>query len=99
MMREVYRYRFNDSVLPEDVEAALVLAIFGVEALHGEAQARLDARHVFDPSIRSCVIDASTVVGRHLNRLFAGYLSRELDADQFTVKRFEATVPTHAAVA
>lgn len=99
MRRVVYRYGFDETVLAADVEAALVLAIFGVEALHGEAQARLDARHVFEPGERACVVDASTPVGEDLNRLFAGFLCRELSPDQFTVKRLHEPVDEAAIAA
>src|SRR5262249_15574154 len=43
MSRELYRYTFAPEVPPEEVEATLLLALFAVESLHGEAQVRLDA--------------------------------------------------------
>jgi hypothetical protein len=87
MSRTVYRYRFEPFVEAADVEASLLLAIWGCEALHGESQTRLDAAHFFDADGRACVIDATTPVGRDLNRLFAGFLRREYGEDAFTVKR------------
>jgi len=87
MTNDLYRYKFN-SILPlEDIEASLLLAVLSAESLHGEAQVRLDAAHFFDRDRRACVIDASTVVGRDLNRLFAGFITREFGADSFKVDR------------
>jgi hypothetical protein len=90
MTREIYRFTFGAAVPAEEIEATLVLALFGVESLHGEAQVRLDAAHVFDAAGRACVIDAGTAVGRDLNRLFVGFLRREFGADVFRVERVGA---------
>lgn len=87
MKAEVYRYRFDDDVSTEDIESALLLAIWGCESLHGESQTRLDAAHFFDPAKRACVIDARTEVGMDFNRLFVGFVSRELGPDAFRVER------------
>ena len=89
MAPEVYRYSFNQDVDLEDVQASLVLSILGVESLHGQPVARLDVGHLLDPDTRTCVIDASTVAGRDLNKLFAGYLLREFGADSFEVRRLD----------
>jgi hypothetical protein len=48
MSRELYRYSFPPHVPIEEVEATLLLAIWGTESLHGEAQVRLDAAHLLD---------------------------------------------------
>ena len=90
MNRPCFRYQFVESVEPEEIELALVMALFGVEALHGEAAARLDARHAFDADKRSCVIDDATPVGHDFNRLFVGFVRREVTAEQFTVSRIDA---------
>lgn len=87
MTTDLYRYEFSDQTPTEDVEVALLLAVWGCEALHGQAQTRLDAAHVLDPAKRVCVIDAGTTVGRDLNRLFTGFLSRECGAKAFAVER------------
>lgn len=87
MQTDVYRYDFEKTVPTEDVEAALLLAIWGCEALHGEAQTRLDAAHYLDSAKRACVIDAGTLVGRDLNRLFVGFINREIGADAFQIER------------
>ncbi len=89
MTKTPYRYSFKHNVSLEEVEASLLLAIMGTESLHGEAQVRLDAAHCFDHDQRACVIDASTPVGRDVNRLFAGFLSREFGADAFEVDRVD----------
>jgi hypothetical protein len=86
MAREVYRYSFPPEVSLDDVEASLLLAVWAVESLHGESQARLDASHLLDKDKRSCVIDAATPVGRDLNRLFVGYVRREFGCT-FRVER------------
>src|SRR5262245_46043802 len=90
MTRELYRYQFGPQAPPEEVEATLVLALFAAESLHGEAQVRLDASHYLDAGGRACVIDASTAVGRDLNRVFVGFLRREFGADAFRVERLGA---------
>lgn len=97
MKAEVYRYRFNEAVPPEDIEAALLLAIWGCESLHGESQTRMDATHFLDPEGRTCVIDAGTKIGVDFNRLFVGYVSRELGPDAFRVERVTEPVTPVAA--
>ena len=83
----VYRYSFRPTVPLEEVEASLLLAIWGTESLHGEAQVRLDASHFLDTGRRVCVIDSSSDVGRDINRLFVGFLSREFGPESFEVER------------
>ncbi len=95
MTKELYRYSFNSVVPLEDIEASLLLAILATESLHGEAQVRLDAAHYFDQDRHSCVIDAGTTVGRDLNRLFAGFFTREFGADAFKVERINDLPQQH----
>jgi hypothetical protein len=95
MTSNLYRYVFSAEVPVEEVEASLVLALFAVESLHGEAQTRLDARHWLDAERRACVVDAGTPVGRALNRLFVGFLRREFGEAAFRVERL-AGVPHEA---
>ena len=76
----------------EEIEASLVLAIMATESLHGQSDVRLDAAHAFDAAKRTCVIDADTVVGRDLNRLFVGFLSREFGEDTFQVEHVATDV-------
>lgn len=93
MSKEVYRYTFDLAVPIEDIEASLLLAVVSVESLHGESQVQLDVHHLLDAARHACVIDASTPVGRDLNRLFVGYLRREFGEDTFRVKRVDT--PAH----
>lgn len=88
-MSPTYRYQFADRVPAEEVEVTLLLARIGAEALHGAAQARLDAAHTFDGAARTVAIDAGTAVGRDLNKLFAAYLAREFGDDAFRVERVQ----------
>jgi hypothetical protein len=93
MSGERFRYVFAHCVDFDEVEASLVLARIGVESLHGATVARLDAAHVADPEARAMVIDASNDVGRDLNRLFAGFLSREFGSESFVVDRISGSAP------
>lgn len=95
MTKELYRYTFKPDVPLDELEASLLLAILATESLHGEAQCRLDAAHFLDPDQRACAIDADTEVGRDLNRLFAGFISREFGADAFQVERVAAETQVH----
>jgi hypothetical protein len=90
MSAEVFRYRFGTNAPIEEVEASLLLAVLAAENLHGEAVVRLDARHRFDAEARECVIDGASPAGLDLNKLFAGFLSREFGAGSFTVDRLAA---------
>jgi hypothetical protein len=100
MSRELYRFTFAPEVSLQEVEASLVLALFAVESLHGEAQVRLDAAHAFVAQRRACVLDAATDVGRDLNRIFVGFLRREFGEAAFQVERLSAAAaPVGAATA
>src|SRR5262249_25132157 len=79
--RDIYRYLFSRSVPLDDVEATLLLAIWGAESLLGESQVRLDSTHALDRAKRACAIDAGTPAGRAVNRLFCGYRRRVLGPD------------------
>lgn len=87
MKRELYRYAIASDVPLEEVEATLLLAIWGTESLHGEAQTRLDAGHFLDRNRRAGVDDAGTPVGRDINRLFVGFLGREFGPESFRIER------------
>lgn len=90
MSKELYRYSFPGNVPVEEIEATLLLALWGAESLYGESQVRLDAAHFLDPDRRACVIDADTPVGRDVNRLFVGFARREFGNDAFRVERVDA---------
>jgi hypothetical protein len=89
MPGDVYKFVFRDVIPAAEVEGTLVLSIIGVESLHGQSQARMDARHAFDARTRVVVIDASTAVGRDLSRLFLGFLTREFGPGSFRVERVD----------
>jgi hypothetical protein len=96
MTQTLYRYEFAAEVPLEEIEATVLLALFAVESLHGEAQVRLDAAHHLDREQRACVIDATTPVGHDFNRLFTGFLSREFGPDSFRVERAAGIASAHA---
>jgi hypothetical protein len=87
MTGPAYRYAFRDPTPADEVEATLILSVFAVEALHGESQTRLDAAHAFDADLQTVVIDAGTAVGRDLNRVFVGLITREFGPGSFGVER------------
>jgi hypothetical protein len=86
---ETYRYALPTGIPVADLEDTLALAVLACQALHGETQVRLDAAYDFDRRQRTCAIDAGTIVGRDLNRLFAGLLAREFGPTAFAVGRGE----------
>ena len=87
MERQVYRYRVGKAVPFEEAEQTLALALLAVECLVGEAEARLDASLLVDQEKRTCVIDASTEVGRKVARVFTGLLAKQFGDDAFEVRR------------
>ena len=87
MSREAYRYTFDRSVAWRDLEESLLLAVLAVECLHGEARVRLDGRYRLDGDRSICVIDTATDVGRDINRIFTGFVSREFGRASFRVER------------
>lgn len=89
MNREVYRYVINRSVGIRRVESLLGTAVVAVESLLGTTPVRLDARYLVDDAMHACVVDATTEVGKALNRVFVGYLSREIGDEAFTVERID----------
>jgi hypothetical protein len=92
MTSDLYRFRFNADLPVDEIEDTLALAVIATEGLHGESQTLLDAGHAYDPAARSCVIDASSDVGRDLNRLFAGFLRREFGPNSFWIERLHRDV-------
>lgn len=93
MTGTAYRYTLAEVVPIEEAGITLLLARLGVEALHGESQARLDADHALDAGARTVAIGAATAVGRDMNKLFAGFLVREFGPDSFTVARVHRPEP------
>jgi hypothetical protein len=92
MSVDLYRYSFPSTVPFLEVEDTLLLAIWGSESLHGEASVRLEPCHRIDRVRRHCVIDAGTTVGRDLNRLFVGYITREFGTRAFNVERMATRI-------
>jgi hypothetical protein len=89
MNQRTRRYTFEAGVDTNDVSAALMLALWGVEGLHGPAAVLLDATYYFDPTHRVCLIHEATPVGRDFNRIFVGFLLREMAAECFTVEQVD----------
>ena len=48
MRSRVFRYQFDNEVPLEEVESSLLLAVLGVESLHGETEVQLNAIHDLD---------------------------------------------------
>lgn len=97
MSQTVFRYTFEPHVPLEEVEASILLAAMGCEGLHGRVDAMLDAGYWLDEAKRTCVLDASTPIGRDFNRLFCGFLNREFSADEYFVERVDGTSSECAA--
>ncbi len=87
MPDSIYRYYFKPTLDVVEVEATVTLAVLATESLHGESRVRLETRWAFDAKSRVCTIDASSEVGRDLNRLFMGFISREFGDESFGVDR------------
>lgn len=92
MSRSVYRFSFNDQIPFESIEITFLRSVLAAEALHGDAQVRLDAAHYMDSEKRMCVIDAGTSVGQDLSRLLTGFAIREFGPDAFHVERLASLV-------
>ena len=85
----VHSFHFDQSVIPDDLEQTLLLAILAAEGLHGTARVRLEARYSFNSEDRNCVVDATTDVGRDVCRLFTGFAIREFGESAFSVRKAE----------
>ena len=90
MPERQYKYTFDRDVPPRELEESLLLAVLAIQCLHGESHARLDARYCLKPGDRTCVIDASNDIGRDLNRVFTGFVSREFGDGSFKVDHVDA---------
>ncbi len=89
MNREIHRYEFEGSVPADEIESTLLLCVLAVEGLHGTSRVRLDAKYCFDAGKHACVIDADTVVGQDISRIFMGFATREFGEAAFAVSRAE----------
>jgi hypothetical protein len=88
-MPRVYRYTFPQELAIKEVESLLVVGIGLMESMWGSARVRLQLRHYFDADRRTCVIDASTVVGVRFNRLLTALLIDSFGPENFRVERVE----------
>ncbi len=87
MAGDHYCYTFNEQVDLEDVDSSLLLSVWACESLHGKAAIRLELKQTFDRSRRQLLIDATSEVGRDLNRILTGFLLREFRSEDFRVSR------------
>jgi len=94
--RDIYRYRFERDVPMREARESLLLAVLAAECLHGESRVRLDADYRFSRQKRTCVIDATTDVGRDISRIFTGFAIKEFGEDAFQVERLDRADPTPA---
>ena len=86
-MDGVYRFHFKDKIDARDIEERLCWAVFNAESLFGKPRVRLDVSLYFDQDKKSCVIDKSTDVGRHIAQVFTSLVCREFGEESFTVER------------
>lgn len=86
---EVYRYKISEDIIFRDVEESFLLAVMATESVYGRSLVRLDASFLLEREKRACVIDASTEVGRHIARIFTGFLTQEFGEEAFKVTRLE----------
>lgn len=89
MARDIYRYSFGDKIPMGEAEESLMLAVLAAECIHGHSALRLAGAFVFDPAKRSCVIDGSTEIGRHIAAIFTGFLGKQFGDESFRVERLE----------
>ncbi len=82
-----YRFEFGKKVPLKKVEESLLLAVVVVESLHGRSALRLGTSFQLDKEDRSCLVDGSTEVGRHIACILTGLLSLEFGEEAFTVAR------------
>lgn len=87
MTGEIYRFKFQDSITFSDVRDSLFVAIYAAEGLHGKAQVLLEAGIWLDEKRHSCVVDAGTVAGQSIAKVFMGLLQRQFGDDGFEVDR------------
>jgi len=96
---ENYKYRFNTSVPPKDLEETFLLALMAVESLHGHSKVRMEARFSLDKKNRTCLIDAATKTGSDLASIFTGYATREYGENAVYIERELPSVSAKAEAA
>lgn len=82
-----YRFSFSPELPAPSIAAALLLATIAVRGLHGEAQTRLDLAQAIEVSGPDVAIEATTVVGRDLAKVFTAFLVRQFGGDAFRIER------------
>ena len=87
MRRTVFRCRFEPDVPMDAVEDSVAIAWFAAEGIHGAARVRNHAAFLVHRRRRTCLVEASTKVGRTIAKVFAGLLRREFGEDGFRVER------------
>ena len=90
MEKNRYHYDFLEHVPFRAVQDSLLLAVLAAEGLHGESRVRLDASYCLDKRQRTCVVNATTTVGRDINRILTGFLIRQFGRHAFRVERLNA---------
>lgn len=89
MAAVTYQFSFSDQIPFHEVEESLLLALIATESVHGRSSVKLEASFKIHEQKRLCVIDAETEVGRHIARIFTGYLTQQFGEEAFKVKQLE----------
>jgi hypothetical protein len=84
-----YHYRIKGGLPIEIVGELLFLAALAVESLHGRSALRMDGVFRLHKARRTCLINASTPVGRDIARVFTGLLTRLIGERSFKVRLTE----------
>ena len=91
MAGQTYRFEFRPSVALVAAEKTLQVALGAIEGLHGQAEVRLDASYRVDEPSRAIDVDAATLVGAELVRVFTSLLIREFGDDAFVVRQIDSS--------
>lgn len=100
MQRHAYRYSFDPSASAQAIESVLKLAYLATEFIHGSTALLVEIRYANDFDRGIVVIDGATPSGLSLNRLFAGFATREFGVASFIVEVADALddpIERHAA--
>lgn len=81
-----YRFDFKPHIKKRDIEATIDQAERATKMLHGAAKFELDTDGLFAGDLKTIILDADTLVGRHLCLLFSGLLR-----ERFALKDFDIT--------
>jgi len=87
VIRDGYRYSFGDALPLPEAEKWLLLSVVAAESLHGRSPVRLDAAFCLDRQQRSCVVDATSEVGRAIALIYTGFLTHQFGESAFRVDR------------